>query len=651
MRKIIYIFIILILVLFLYPENLAQAINIDAEFYFSPQTGTFKKECLSTTAIMIDPGTNTSNAANMILNFNPDEIEVVDSNGSIPGTQIKTGNAYEAYADNVVDNTTGQIRLTGFSISSYLSKPKTYAIIKFRSKEGVDSTDFSFEFSGIGDTLDTNIAETDTSDDILQNTSGASYTFEPAQCANDNQKPSITPKNPENFQTDVDTNTQIEVEICDLDSGVDIDSVIITINGENEYTTEDSGNFSYEGNPECYQISLVPDTVLPTNEMIIIEYTAHDFDGNQAYEKIAFNIPMEANSCDELVYVYQQDLEECEAIINDKQDNDNEQSEYKESELDRDSQTESKIVTLPTTGESKYDDISMGLITLAGFLTVLAFLLGLYRLTAKKASPVLGIVYDVFSKKPIAYAQINFYHDSELIKESKSDLEGKYGEKLEDGNYKVEFVHNNYRYYSKDIQIQNGKILTKNKDSSTTVGLTPLGKNSLFDIKYIINRYLSNGRKTIPATLKTLYLLNTFLSIFAILLNSATLYILILSVNLGTFLLIIIRNYFNDKGKIINTYTELGIPYTLIRVLDSNTKLLVDNQITDSRGNYSFDLKPGKYLIDLKKQNYQAALNQLNAKSLDNNNENLLQIYLEGRKIKNKMNMEPQKELLSDKFD
>jgi hypothetical protein len=296
------------------------AFTVDGKFSLSPNSSTFKKGCESSINIIIDTGSNESNAANIIINYNPSEIEIIDSNLSKPGVQIALGSAYEAYADNVVDESTGKIRLTGLSISSSLKGKGTFGIIHFRSKPGVENTTLSIVFDGVGKTLDSNIAETNSSDDILAMVENGNYSFVEGRCFEDTTPPSIDPIYPKNFDLEVPPDTVLEVKICDSDSGVDIKSVKIDILGE-IYTYSDTENFKYTGDPTCYDIKLKPREPFPTNRAILVVYAASDYKGSKAQTSIIFNIPAEANELVKTIVEKEKEVEECQgALVECKED-------------------------------------------------------------------------------------------------------------------------------------------------------------------------------------------------------------------------------------------------------------------------------------------------------------------------------------------
>lgn len=274
----------------------AKALTTDGRFYFSPDSKEFTKGCESTINIQVSAGSNYSNAANIIVNYNPNEIFILDSDPYTTGTQIQIGSAYSNYADNVVDSSKGKIRLTGFSVSSNLTGTKTFGIIKFKSLPGVDQTSFSIEFTGVGDTLDSNIAETKSSDDILGSVGSANYTFKEGSCFGDTTPPDINPVYPTNYQVNVDKDSEIEVEICDSDSGVDIQTVLIIIDGK-EYDVNDINNFFYEGDSSCYTIRIVPLEKFKENTPVLVIFKAADFNGNRSSKTIVFNISPETADC------------------------------------------------------------------------------------------------------------------------------------------------------------------------------------------------------------------------------------------------------------------------------------------------------------------------------------------------------------------
>jgi hypothetical protein len=328
-NKIIILFTIILLILITFPKS-TNAQTPDATFSLQPGSSTFVQEADAVINININTGSNTSNAADIIINYNPSEIDVI---------QVTGGSAYESYAGNVIDASAGRIRLTGFSITGTLSGSRVFGTIKFRSKPNVESTSLTIVFSGVGNTLDSNIAETNTSTDILGSVGNGHYTFtapvqpppppppppskpkekkeeeeEKEEEPEDTESPIIELVSPQNYETDIPLDANIIFKISDDISGVDINSVVVIINGE-EYTYKDTGNFSYEGDPMNYTIIITPREPFGENTPIFVIIKANDKKGNPAQKTILFNVPPEATNCFKDFNDKLKELENCQSEL------------------------------------------------------------------------------------------------------------------------------------------------------------------------------------------------------------------------------------------------------------------------------------------------------------------------------------------------
>jgi len=268
-----------------------QSVSTEAaSFDFNPANTELLAGCASTIGIAVNPEGGNSNAADIEIKYNPSEVTILDSQSSIPGIQIKPGDAYESYFGNQVDPNSGTIRLAGGSFVSQLTSTKTFATIQFESAPGVTSTNFSIVFDGAGATLDSNIVDTSTSTDLLTSVTNGSYIFATAPCQADTQAPRIDFQNPQAFTTGVDTDTFL-VRVTDNQSGVDLDSLVFIINGE-EYRVSDP-EVSYTGDPMDYTFTLKLRSPIPDDEKSTLQVRAPDIKGNRRTSDIVFNIPPE----------------------------------------------------------------------------------------------------------------------------------------------------------------------------------------------------------------------------------------------------------------------------------------------------------------------------------------------------------------------
>jgi hypothetical protein len=261
-----------------------------ASFDFNPTNAQFTAGCKNSINIMADARGQSSNAADIELYYKPAEIDILDSVSSIAGTQIKPGDAYETYFGNDVNTTTGRIRLAGASFVGQLTDKKVFATIEFTSKPNITSTSFSIKFDGVGATLDSNIADSSTSDDLLSSVSNGTYTFATGSCVQDKIPPVITFKNPQKYAVGVALDSQINIGVTDNMSGVDLAQTTFDINGD-LYTTQ-SPELSYTGQPLDYTFVIKPRNLLLSDKESVIRVKTADKAGNKNTDTNVFNIPV-----------------------------------------------------------------------------------------------------------------------------------------------------------------------------------------------------------------------------------------------------------------------------------------------------------------------------------------------------------------------
>ncbi|RLC48982.1 MAG: hypothetical protein DRH57_01045 [Candidatus Cloacimonadota bacterium] len=90
----------------------------------------------------------------------------------------------------------------------------------------------------------------------------------------DTDPPYVTNLDPEANELDVPVNTNISFDISDLGDGVDINSVIVSI--ENDTFSIDDNSFLYSGTPEKYSITIVPDEYFAYEQVVYVSIDAQD---------------------------------------------------------------------------------------------------------------------------------------------------------------------------------------------------------------------------------------------------------------------------------------------------------------------------------------------------------------------------------------
>ena len=265
-----------------------------ATYSFNPPAENFYEGCVNTVVIDIDTEGIDVNGGDIEVSWDPDEIEIIDNDPNVSGTQIGTGTAFHPlYIGNIVDVGDEEIRLSGATFPPYLNGKKDFAFIQFRSKPGTTSTEFTFNHTP-GLTTDSNIGEASTSAEILSGVTNGSYTFSAppfGSCENDVQAPQVIFVNPTSGQTGVPANSTITIQITDDISGIDLNSLSFFLNGE-EYVVADS-EVTYTGTPNDYTFVITP----RANNQIIegegnsLIASGQDTAGNTFNRQIVFNVP------------------------------------------------------------------------------------------------------------------------------------------------------------------------------------------------------------------------------------------------------------------------------------------------------------------------------------------------------------------------
>ncbi|MFA6421886.1 MAG: hypothetical protein WCV92_00550, partial [Candidatus Buchananbacteria bacterium] len=260
LKKFLFAFFILI---FLMPEVQAANFSFDAG-------GSLRQSCSETISVMMNTDGEIANSADAFIKYNSSQITVDDV---LPGT------AFNFYSDPIIDPDSGLIKFTGYG--GKLSGKGTFAYLRLRTNPGVSNTRLSWDFT-FGSTTDSNIGRRSDAVDILTDVTNGNFDFGTGVCEQDKDGPIIDNQTPGPGASNQPLDSEITFTISDIDSGVDINSLIITITNNGITTSYDSSKFTYteRSSNKSYDIKIIPYPSFVSGEPVFIDYTAKDLKGN-----------------------------------------------------------------------------------------------------------------------------------------------------------------------------------------------------------------------------------------------------------------------------------------------------------------------------------------------------------------------------------
>ncbi len=260
-----------------------------ATLAFNPSSKSFEKGCERSINIDIDVSGQSSNAVDVEISFDPSKITILDSDPGTAGVQIKPGNAYEVTLVNSVNNTTGEILFAAGSFASNLTSKRVLATIEFISSDTLNNAEFTFNYTGVGNTLDSNIAESSTSMDILSGVVNGNYSFISGLCEADTTAPIVTFISPKKGQKNFPVGNNVVIRVTDDQSGINLDTLVFFINGV-EYKVTDP-QVIYSGDLLNYIFTINPDENFPNDQAATNTILGKDNAGNKFNKSMTFNVP------------------------------------------------------------------------------------------------------------------------------------------------------------------------------------------------------------------------------------------------------------------------------------------------------------------------------------------------------------------------
>jgi hypothetical protein len=549
-------------------SNLSSAKVSAASFSFTSENITLKKNCPENLNVYIDGEGQSTNAADVKILYNPSEIKLIDSNINTQEFDIENGDAFTNLYGVNNNVTSGYIEFAGDSSGGVFSAKRTFAILKLKSLGSTTNTTLSFDFTSVGDTLDSNIASANTFNDILTSVKNVNVTFSDDFCdLEDKTPPNIFLISPNNTQTGISANANVIIQLTDDLSGVDLDTLLLYLN--NIAFSLNHPAITITGTPKNYTLSIdLEKAGIVSGSILNISIFVQDLSGNANDE--TFSLLIIAGS----------------------------------------------IIQLPTISFPiiKWEDLGdLGIISLiTSFLALLFALLSglnlggllanLLALFVGRRRRSWGVVTDVDTGKPLPLATCRLFASGsiELIANTVSGLDGTYGFALQSGgDYRLEVSKGFYKPFIRDIYIP--------LDTSGFVFDINLAK---IDSEYIstisFGERLGLYSRSIFTILRNVFfVIGSLFSILAVYISPNAFNIVVLILYVIALFLWVYSVLYNRRrlSTVVDAESGEPIPYAVIKLYDLLMKKNIDTIVAGPDGTFDFFGEPGEYgLLALSKK-------------------------------------------------
>ncbi len=152
------------------------AIASAATLTLSPTSGTYAVGDTIEVKIQLDTSGISTSGTDVYVRFDPNVLQVVDSNSSATGVQISPGTLYSQTSFNSTDNGAGKVSFSGSKSggSAGYSGSGTLATIKFKASAEASTTSVTIDYQA-GSTTDSNVISQADSSDVLTSVTSAAY--------------------------------------------------------------------------------------------------------------------------------------------------------------------------------------------------------------------------------------------------------------------------------------------------------------------------------------------------------------------------------------------------------------------------------------------------------------------------------------------
>lgn len=213
---------------------------------------------------------------------------------------------------------------------------------------------------------------------------------------------------------------------------------------------------------------------------------------------------------------------------------------------------------------------------------------------------VLGIVFDKKTKKPIPFVYVRLFNlkGTQVIAQKISDLNGRYGFLLTQGEYRLEVDHNGYGKFVKEL------VIDKNSDLFTED--IPLAENKNIGVLGFFSRGLGGINRFFKRFAVLIAIVGFLFALLAFYLGRSNLSLALLifySIILLVYFFLYLKRRGRRWGLVKDSVTGLKVGGAIVKVFDASNRL-VDTQISDSLGRFAVFLDPGEYTIGVQSTGY-----------------------------------------------
>jgi hypothetical protein len=248
-----------------------------------------------------------------------------------------------------------------------------------------------------------------------------------------------------------------------------------------------------------------------------------------------------------------------------------------------------------------------------------AFNLVAFGLGIRRRPPPWGVVYDSVTKRPIDPAIIRVRNEKgEIVGESMTDIDGRYGFLLPPGLYTLEASKTNYRFPSRKLYSQSKDIIYDNLYFGEKITIThsnPILKRDIpldplsFDWNEFAKSklHLTNFNPRWRIVMSSISNIVFFVGFVTIIFSIFVDFNLTNLILLGMYLFIeLIKMFTRDPrsyGSIINAKTKIPSSFALLKVYTKDKFALVNHKVADKYGRYFCLVSNGEYDVVIEEKN------------------------------------------------